>query len=526
MLKNLTGIQSGECLPSLRASLPTIDRMFMTSKRWTLVGGAVACLIAALHASALHAAPWLEPGDIRARFAVQKLADRGHLNRPVTTWPINWSALENGTGSLASNDLPSVGMASAYLRFEREQQAAPGLRTEFSLNAQSEIPAVTGFETNALAKAGASVNLQWQGETWAFGLKPTYARDPDDNEEVRPDGSYLAATTGNWVFGAGTIDRWWGPGWQSSLILSNNARPVPSVWITRNDTAAPETPFLDWLGPWNATLLVGQYENDRAVPRAKLIGMRFSFRPVAGLDIGLSRAIMVGGEGRSESASTIADALIGRDNSQEGADNDPGNQLGSLDVRYGFSVGQQSMGVYAEMMGEDEAGAFPARKSWQFGTDWTSQLFNADQQWFVEYTNTLADDFLGNAMPNISYEHFQYRSGYRYNGRNMATSFEGDAEALTLGAYHFFGDGSNLTAKTSYAELNKDGRSRVIVPTDDIFYTVPARNQNVAIVQLGYGTEAFSGWLDLSLQATDKEIEYVSGKKDQISASARWTYRY
>ena len=24
-------------------------------------------------------------------------------------------------------------------------------------------------------------------------------------------------------------DRWWGPGWDGSLILSNNARPIPAI---------------------------------------------------------------------------------------------------------------------------------------------------------------------------------------------------------------------------------------------------------------------------------------------------------
>ncbi|GGC56933.1 capsule assembly Wzi family protein [Marinobacter halophilus] len=494
----------------------------MTSKHWTLVGGAVACL----STFSLAAAPWLEPGDPRARYAVQKLADRGHMNRSVTTWPMMWSALEAGNQTSIKADQPSVGLASAYLRFEKEEQAKPGFRGEFSASAQSEIPAITGFSNNNLTKAGTSLNLQWLGDTWALGLNPAYTNNPDDDEEFRLDGSYLAATASNWVFGAGAIDRWWGPGWQSSLILSNNARPIPSVWINRNDTRAFETPWLSWIGPWQFTVMAGQYESDRAVPDAKFIGMRFTFRPVDGLDIGLSRALMVGGEGRPEDASTLWDALIGRDNSQDGPENDPGNQLGSIDIRYGFAVGEQSMSLYTQMMGEDEAGAFPAKKSWMFGGDWTSQLLNSEQQWFVEYTNTLADDVIGSAAPNVSYEHFQYRSGYRHYGRNMATGFDGDAEAVTLGAYHFLDNGSNLTAKASYAELNKDGGNRTVVTNDNVFYTAPIDSQHVAILDLGYGTQAFAGWLDLTLQVTDKKIEYISGKKDQWSAGASWTYRF
>ncbi|MGO1234103.1 MAG: capsule assembly Wzi family protein, partial [Marinobacter sp.] len=404
-------------------------------------------------------------------------------------------------------------------------QASEGFRGEFNLRAQNEVRGITGFEQTGTGKAETSVNLQWQGSFWAMGLKPTYTHKPDDDKELRLDGSYLAINPGNWVFGAGAIDRWWGPGWQSTLTLSNNARPVPGVWFSRNATTAPETSWLNWIGPWDFTMMAGQMESDRAVPEAKLIGMRLSFEPISGLDIGFSRILMFGGEGYSENSRTIWNGLIGKDNGQGGA-NEPGDQLGGIDVRYGFPIGNQTMGLYAEMMGEDEAGAFPARKSWLLGADWTTQLFGADQQWFVEYTNTTADDFMGDAIPDITYEHgSRYESGNRHYGRNMANSFDGDAEAVTLGAYHFFESGSNLNAKISYAELNKDGGTRAAAQ-EDIFYTAPATNQKVAIANLGYGTEVLNGWLDLSVQATDKEIEYISGEKDQFSASASWTYRF
>jgi hypothetical protein len=59
-----------------------------------------------------------------------------------------------------------------------------------------------------------------------------------------------------------------------------------------------------------------------------------------------------------------------------------------------------------------------------------------------------------------------------------------------------------------------------------VFYTVPEESQKVAVVDLGYGTQLFNGWLDVNLQATDKKIEYVSGQKDQWSVGASWTYRF
>ncbi len=493
----------------------------MTLKHWALVCGAVACLNSLL----VSAAPWIAPGDSRARFAAQKLADRGHLDRTVTTWPLMWSAVHSGLSDSVAGDQRSVGAASAYLRFEKQQQASPGFRAEYSLSATNEPTAISGFSRTATSKASTSINLQWQSEHWALGLRPAYAHKPQDDERYRFEGSYLAATASNWVFGAGAIDRWWGPGWQSSLILSNNARPLPGIWLNRANAKAPESDWLNWIGPWQFTAFASQFEGERYVPDAKLLGMRLTFRPLEGLDIGLSRAIMVGGDGRPENASTLWNALIGRDNGQLG-EQDPGNQLASVDVRYGFALGAQSMGLYAQMMGEDEAGAFPARKSWLLGADWTTQLLSSDQQWFVEYTNTLADDLLGGARPNITYDHSIYRSGYRHYGRTPGASFDGDAKAATLGLFNFFSGGSNASISLSYVDLNTDGVSRPIITDGDIFYTVPADHQKTGLVTIGYGTGFLHGWLDLNLQGTDKKIEYVSGTKDQWSLSARWRYRF
>src|SRR5690554_3463384 len=159
----------------------------MTLKHWALVCGAVACL----NSISISAAPWIDPGDARARFAAQKLADRGHLDRTVTTWPLMWSAVHSGLAESAADDYRSVGMASAYLRFEKERQANPGFRAEYTLSGSSEPTAINGFSGGNISKAETSFNVQWQGEHWALGVSPAYAYKPEDDERWRFDGSYL-----------------------------------------------------------------------------------------------------------------------------------------------------------------------------------------------------------------------------------------------------------------------------------------------------------------------------------------------
>ena len=43
--------------------------------------------------------------------------------------------------------------------------------------------------------------------------------DPADDDDVRPDGSYVGVALGNWMLTAGWQDRFWGPSRDGSLIL-------------------------------------------------------------------------------------------------------------------------------------------------------------------------------------------------------------------------------------------------------------------------------------------------------------------
>ena len=255
------------------------------------------------------------------------------------------------------------------------------------------------------------------------------------------------------------------------------------------------------------------------------VGIRGTFRPVPGLDIGLTRTFLLGGEGRSSSLGTFWDAFTGNDNPRDSSE-DPSNQLGAVDIRYGFGIGEETAGIYTQMMGEDEAGGFPARKSWLFGADATTSLWGRKQRWFIEATDTLADNLFGDPMPDISYEHRVYRTGYRYKGRNMAASIDSDSQAFTVGYYDFFGSGSTLGASVTLLDLMANPESRVTVPDPDVEYTVPARDQSVLVVSGHYEMPVRIGKLSLYAQLAEDKIEVRSGELDQWSVSARWSHSF
>jgi hypothetical protein len=56
---------------------------------------------------------------------------------------------------------------------------------------------------------------------------------------------------------AGHMTHWWGPGWISALSMSNNAHPIPQIGFSRIDTKPSDSPWLSWMGPWQAEFLSG-----------------------------------------------------------------------------------------------------------------------------------------------------------------------------------------------------------------------------------------------------------------------------
>lgn len=56
----------------------------------------------------------------------------------------------------------------------------------------------------------------------------------DSTQTFNADGSYDNLNFGGWVLGAGVVDRNWSYSPNTSLILSTNARPMPTGYIRKN----------------------------------------------------------------------------------------------------------------------------------------------------------------------------------------------------------------------------------------------------------------------------------------------------
>lgn len=422
----------------------------------------------------VSAAPWINPDSVSTRLYLHQLADHGLIQLNLMTWPIAWASVDRELARIDRTALSDPALRQAYdaLQFELRRQRQNPQLVEGGFRFSNETPFIQGFgqtqrETNELW-----MQAETRGQYWASGLRITALEgDYSDSPHLRLDGSYVAGLLGNWVLGAGALERWWGPGRTQSLVLSTNAHPTPGLFLRRLNDQALDTPWFSWMGPIHFEAFMGQLEKERDYAEPWFLGARFSFKPADALEIGLYRTAQWGGEGRPESFSSLVDLILGKDNfapDDAGKATEPGNQFAGLDLRMSLYPLGTPGAFYAQMAGEDEANLFPSKRFWLFGVE-KPISFQADGQpqtlvMTLEYVNTLAGDLEGSPKPNVAYNHSIYTSGYRFKGRSLGASVDGDAEQLSLVVDWLQSPSALVSASVSSLKLNQRGRPIATAP--------------------------------------------------------------
>ena len=461
----------------------------------------VAFLACFLWVETAAAGALVSPGDAGLRHDLQLLADHGIVTGPVTTWPLAWGPVladverVGAAGAL----LPQVAGALARVRDRARRETGNGLRYRARASAAEEPTRIRGFAATPRESGEVGAGLSWSGSRLSVELNGQFVASPDDGKKYRADGSMIGVLLGNYSVAVGTMDRWWGPGWDGSLILSGNARPIPALTIDRNFTDAFDTKWLSWLGPWDLSAIFGQMESERAVPDAQFFGFRVSFRPLTSLEIGFSRTAQWCGEDRPCDIDTFVDLLLGRDNRDDdgiGDDNEPGNQLAGIDFRWSAAPFRLPFALYGQFIGEDEAGGFPSRYLGQLGVDASGLLRDAwSYRVFGEVADTTCGFYKSEAIFNCAYNHSIYSTGYRYRGRVVGHGADNDARIFSGGLMLIDRNNTEWQALLRYGELNRGGAADAgnsLTPTKqdllslDVSYS---RAFRYGVVAVGAGIE-------------------------------------
>ena len=455
----------------------------------------------ALYASASLAGPNIQPGDLALRHDIQRLADYGIIKGTVTTWPMAWGPVLRDIENADAMNLPPA-VADALVRVR--QRAGWQTRTdEVTYNTEvglaDNATRIRSFQDTPRGRGEVSAGISWMGDWLSADLNVQYVDSGQDDEDVRFDSSMLGAVVGNWSIAASTEQRWWGPGWDGSLILSNNARPMPSLTIDRVFTDAFETKWLSWLGPWDLSVMFGQMEEERFVPNTRFFGLRFNFRPFPSLEIGLSRSAQWCGDGRPCDFDTFVELLLGNDNrGSDGLDEstEPGNQLAGLDFRWSPSFMGMPVSLYGQFIGEDEAGGFPSRYYGQVGLEAAGYMLDKwSYRYYVEAASTSCDFWKSDEIFNCAYNHSIYKTGYRYRGRVIGHGAENDARIVSTGVVLVDSEDTQWHALLRVGDLNRAGSpdsANTLTPTPQELLSIDLSHSRVfsfGVIEAGVGYE-------------------------------------
>ena len=399
--------------------------------------------------------------DMKLKSDLDWLNAQGVTQISTSTWPLTANEIRRGLAAADTINAktPAQQQVLQSVRALLNESSPSLVSTSASLNLQTNrklLPQT--FADDQLSGQQATVALGLSKKDWEFNLQANLKNDKliDDNSDVSFEGSYLAGTAANQWLVAGQIPAWWGPGHDGSLIRGDASIPVVGFTMQRDEQTAPTSKYLSWVGPWQYQLFGGQLDDYTAIPDTKLFGMRLTAAPLPWLELGAARTFMWGGEGRPESLSSFFDALTGiKDNGGTGKE-DPANQLAGFDARVSFApLINVPAGVYAQYVGEDEAGGLPSKNMYLAGADYASSINDKPYQLYAEYTDTRTSG----EVRGISYNHSIYKDGYYQQGYPLGHGLGGDAESIAVGGKLWLDNRNFVTSKLQYAKVNQSDRN-------------------------------------------------------------------
>jgi hypothetical protein len=379
------------------------------------------------------ASPWAEVGDNQLRADIELLQAAGVVEVITIAWPMPWQSLLQDLSSADLARQPATIRAAAQRVLARAQGGlSPGVSAWANVDVTNKPSLVYGFDGMGRGEGQAQLVLEgtdgpFSGRVALGGITQSFGGKPN---KIMPDGTYLSASVAGVRVYAGYLDHWWGPGQISALQLSNNARPMPQVGISRSSTEASSWPVLKWLGPWQAEFFLGTLDGPQIQSNVRYNAAHLTINPLPGLELGAAKTEEFCGQGHP--CSPLRDYFINADLSNHP---DNVNGEGSLEIKYSNVIGRVPFQAYMQIMNEDYSWTSRSGSSHLFGASIFLATANNPVKITAEFTDSFATKTpfsFGDYIYGFTYTNGQYPDGMRYRGRTLGFSLDSDSTLMSL----------------------------------------------------------------------------------------------
>ena len=308
----------------------------------------------------------------QARHHLERLVDEAGLQITTTHWPLPASAVQNALADLPGDLSPLLLESKEFISEELRQLRRKG-QADAQFRNRAEAP--VGFGENYTP--GSSLKLSSAATEFGSAGLPVAARigvRVEDNPnslqtnfmgglgknsrtQAKLDNTALVAEISGFNVQAVAHQNWWGPGWESSLINSNNIPPWIGIGFQRSEVKPSKSEWLSWLGPWTLEMFVARAQDPILVANQPdgfyLISQRLTLKPWPWVEIGLTRDTQMGGAGRASGVTNIltqAFTTAGEHTFQNSLQQDSSNGVAGYDVRLNCPKGVHCS-AYFQWMG-------------------------------------------------------------------------------------------------------------------------------------------------------------------------------
>jgi len=247
---------------------------------------------------------------------------------------------------------------------------------------------------------------------------------------------------------AGKLSTWYGPGRHGALILTNNAAPYPGVRV-HNPEPIPMAGWFSFLGNVQYDFFAARMDKKQQYSHSTLVGTRLAARPKPWLEVGLTRVLHYGGDGRSNGIREFLTDYAGN--------NDPSNRSNTLagyDITLTLPFRYQPVQAYWDRAGEGD------NRFLGTGFPWPSQWGNILGLYFpsvagisrLDLRAEYADNYSGYAKTASWYGHGAYPHVYR--GNVLGHPMGGGSRDWFVGSRYYFLP--STFAEVSYEKILHD----------------------------------------------------------------------